>query len=77
MLIMIVKTLLLLGMFLNKIYLNSLLLNEALTLKVLIICKTLLNIMDKTVIYQLPECVSSNVIIKSLIRLYRKNSGFQ
>ena len=37
--------------------------NEALTLKVLITCKELLNIMDKTVTYQLPECVLSNVSI--------------
>ena len=35
---------------------------KALMVKVLIICKQLLNIMDKTVIYQLQECVLSNVL---------------
>ena len=42
-------------------HLISKLLNEVLTVEVLIICKKLLNIMDKTVIYQLRECVLSNV----------------
>ena len=37
------------------------LLNEALTVEELIICKKLLNIMGKTVIYRLRECVLSNV----------------
>ena len=49
------------------------LLNEAVTLKVLIICKELLNIIDKVVIYQLPECVLSNVLNFSLKMIVRKN----
>ena len=48
------------------------LLNETPTLKVLIICKKLLKIMDKTVLYHLPECVLSNVLINSLIKTIQK-----
>ena len=61
MLITILKMLLLLLMFINETHLNSKLLDEALTVKVAIICMKLLNIMDKTVIYRLRECVLSNV----------------
>ena len=42
---------------------------EVLTVKVLNICKKLLNIMCKTVIYQLQECVLSNVLT---ILIYKK-----
>ena len=45
------------GYVYKKTRLISKLLNEVLTVEVLIICKKLLNIMDKTVIYQLLECV--------------------
>ena len=45
------------------------LLNEVLTLKVLFICKNLLNINDKTVIYQLLECVLSIVLNTSLQKI--------
>ena len=45
------------------------LLAESLTVNVLIICKKLLEIMDKTVTYQLLECVLSNVLILLLKRI--------
>ena len=52
---------------------NSKLLNEALMVEVLITCKKLLKIMDKTVIYQLRECVLSNVLIILLKKIIPKN----
>ena len=73
--VMIVKMLLLLDISINKLHQNSKMLNEALTLKILIICKKLLNIMDKTVIYQLPERVfikSINYFVKKVVQ---KNSS--
>ena len=57
-----------------KIHLNLMLLTEAFTLKLLIICKKLLNIMDKTVLYQLPESVLATVSIISLIKTIQNNS---
>ena len=60
-------------MFMNQIHLNSMLLNEVVTVKLLIICKKLLNIMDKTVVYQLPEGVLSKLLIISLIKTIPKN----
>ena len=41
--------LLLLVMFINQIHLKSMLLNEVLTLMVLIACKKMMNLMDNTV----------------------------
>ena len=49
------------------------LLNEVLMVKVLIICKKLLNITGKTVIYQLLECVSSNVLTILLKKITQKS----
>ena len=48
------------------------LLNEALTLKVIIKCKKLLKIMDKAVIYQILDCVSSKVLNNLLIKTLQK-----
>ena len=73
MLIMIAKMLLLPVMFINKTHLISKLLKEVLTVEVLIICKKLLNIMDKTVIYQHRECVLSNVLSILLKKITQKN----
>ena len=53
--------------------LNSMLLNEAFIPKVLILCKSFLNIVDKTVVYQLLECVLSNVIFTLLRKIIQKN----
>ena len=47
---------------------------EVLMVKVLIICKKLLNITDKTVIYQFLDCVLSNVLIISPKKITQKNS---
>ena len=58
---MIVEMLILLVTFIKSIHLNLVLSKEAPTLKVLIKCKKLLNIIDKTVIYQLAEGVLSNL----------------
>ena len=69
------KILLLVDKFINCIHLNSILLNEVFTLKVLITWKKLMNIMDKSVIYQLLECVLSNVIIILLQKIIQKNFG--
>ena len=44
-------------------------------LKVLITREKLLNIVDKTVLYQLPEGVLSNVLLISLIKITQKNFG--
>ena len=44
---------------------QSKMLNEGLSVKVLITWKKVLNIQGKTVIHQLPECVLSNVLIIS------------
>ena len=49
------------------------LLNEVLMVKVLIICKKLLNITEETVTYQLLECVLSNVSIILLKKITHKN----
>ena len=49
------------------------LLDEALTVEELIICKKSLNIMEKTVIYQLQECVLSNVLNILLKKIIQKN----
>ena len=51
------------------------LLNEAPTLKVLIICKKLLNIMHKLCRHQLLDCVLSIVLIISLIKIIQKKLG--
>ena len=67
------KMLFLLGTFINKTHLSSKLLNEVLMLKVLITWKKLLKVVDKTVMYQLPECVLSKVLTISLIKIIQKN----
>ena len=51
-------------------------LNEALTLKALLVWKKLLKIKDKTVIYQPPDCVLSKVLIISPIEKTQKMFGF-
>ena len=48
-------------------------LNEALMVKVLVTCKKVLNIMDKTVIYHFLECVLPNVLFISLKKIIQKN----
>ena len=68
-----VKMLLSLVMFINRTHLNSMLLEEAFTVRVLITCKKLWNIIGKTVIYHLRECVLSNVLMTSSKKIMQKN----
>ena len=49
------------------------LLGEALTVEVLIICRKSLNTMEETVVYQLLECVLSNVLPILLKDITQKN----
>ena len=70
--IMIAKLLLLLGMFSNLLHLKSMLLKEALTLKVLFTWENMLNIMDKMCTYQLPDCVLSIFLNISLFKMLQK-----
>ena len=57
------------------IHLNSKLLNGVLLLKVLLTWMKLLNIVDETVVYQIPECVLSTVFIILLMKFIQKNFG--